>query len=324
MTTKKKPPTFPRTDAGNAEMFADLYGEKVRFDHKQTRWLIWNETRSRWIEDKQYKVRILAKRTARQRAKTALGIDSEDERRREILWAFQSEGRYRIDAALELAKSEAPISDGGEGWDADSWLFGVANGIVDLRTGKLREATQADRITKFSPVAFDPDAKCLRFEKFLEEVFEGDHDRSRYVQKAVGYSLTGNTREQCLFACFGKGSNGKTTLIEILLHIFGDYGVGLDFSTLETKNHVIGEGLNLPGARFAKSVETREGRQIDEARVKSWTGGDTISIRPLYRNSFSFSPSHKLWLSFNDKPIITDASYCDVAAYPLDSFSAKV
>lgn len=310
MSTKKKAQEFLCTDAGNAEMFAALYGEKVRFDHKQDRWLIWNETRSRWVEDKQGKVRILAKRAARHRARTALSIANVDERKWTSNWALQSEGRYRIDASLELAKSEAPISDDGEGWDADPWLFGVANGIVDLRTGNLRAATQRDRITKFSPVAFDPATQSTRFEQFLEEIFGADSDLKRYVQKAVGYSLTGSTREQCLFACYGEGSNGKSTFLEIILYVEGEYGVDLPFSVLEAKRYgsTPGEGVNLPGARFAKAVEIREGRQLDEARVKAWTGGDTVTLRPLYRNSFSFQPSHKLWLAFNHKPTIGDDS----------------
>jgi putative DNA primase/helicase len=299
-----------RTDSGNAELFAYLCREIVRFDHKQGRWLIWNTDRSRWIEDKQGKVRILAKQAARYRAKAALNIGDDEKRKEEIAWAFQSEGRYRINAALELAKSEAPISDDGEGWDSDPWVLGVANGIVDLRTGELRPATQQDRITKFSPVALDTKAKCPRFERYLEEIFGADADLKSYVQKAVGYSLTGSTREQCLFACYGEGSNGKTTFFEIILYVMGDYGLDLSFSVLEAKHYgnAPGEGVNLPGARFAKAVETREGKQLDEARIKAWTGGDTITVRPLYRNSFSFQPTHKLWLAFNHKPVISDDS----------------
>jgi putative DNA primase/helicase len=299
-----------RTDSGNAELFAYLCREKVRFDHKQHRWLIWNQTRSRWMEDKQRAVRIPMKQAARYRAEAALNIGDEEKRKDEIAWAFQSESRYRIDAALELAKSEAPISDDGEDWDSDPWLFGVANGIVDLRNGTLRPATQQDRITKFSPVAFDANAKCPRWVQFLEEVFGADDALKRYVQKVVGYSLTGSTREQCLFSCYGEGSNGKTTFLEIILYILGDYGLDLSFSVLEAKLHgsAPGEGVNLPGARFAKAVETREGKQLDEARVKAWTGGDTITVRPLYRNSFSFQPTHKLWLAFNHRPLIGDDS----------------
>jgi putative DNA primase/helicase len=310
MTPKKQNPYYPRTDAGNAELFAALYGEKVRFDHKQGRWLIWNDTRSRWVEDKQRKVRILTKKAARYRAKAALNIGDEEKRKQEFGWALQSEHRYRIDAALELAKSEAPISDDGERWDSNPWLFGVANGIADLRTGALRPATPQDRITKFSPVAFDANAKCPRWEQFLEDIFCADAVLKRYVQKAVGYSLTGCTSEQCLFACYGEGSNGKTTFLEITLYVQGDYGLDLSFNILEAKHYgsTPGEGVNLPGARFAKAVETREGKQLDEARIKAWTGGDTITVRPLYRNFFSFQPTHKLWLAFNHKPIIGDDS----------------
>jgi putative DNA primase/helicase len=310
MTEKNIHRVTPRSDAGNAEMFALRCGKSVLFDHKQRRWLIWSGEPSRWMEDRQGAVRILAKRTARDRAKTALDTANEDERKREVSWAFQSEGRYRIEAALELAKSETPITDDGEGWDADPWLLGVANGIVDLRSGNLRAATQQDRITKFSPVAFDAAATYPRFNRFLNEIFGNDLQLILYVQRAVGYSLTGSTQEQCLFASYGQGSNGKSTFLEIILYLAGDYGLDLPFSVLEAKRFgsTPGEGVNLPGARFAKVVEVREGRRLDEARVKSWTGSDTITVRPLYHNSFSFQPTHKLWLAFNHKPLIEDDS----------------
>jgi putative DNA primase/helicase len=305
MKKKRNPYFYPRSDSGSAELFADLYRDTVRFDHKQGRWLLWDE--GRWTEDKQEKARAKMKRAARHRHELVLNLGESDERTRQIKWALQSESRYAIDAALELAKSEPNISDDGERWDANLMLLGVANGVVDLAAGQFRVATQADLITKLSPVMFYANAVCPRFEQFLEEIFDGDQERMHYIQKAVGYTLTGSVEEHCLFACFGSGRNGKSTLLEVLLYIMGDYGVDLPFGTLETK-HQIGEGANLPGARFAKAVEIREGRRLDEARVKSWTGGDTISVRPLYRNAFSFSPTHKLWLAFNHKPIVADNS----------------
>jgi putative DNA primase/helicase len=313
MNKKKKFKYFSRTDTGNAELFACLYGGTVLFDHARRRWLIWDIKRRRWTDDRTNQVCEFAKKAAQDRYRRAGKLpngteDETTEQEREARWALGSQSLYRLAAALDLAKSVPSIADAGDRWDADPWLFGVANGIVDLRAGKLRTATPKDRITKFSPVAIDPMAKCPRFEQFLQEVFDNDPELIRYVQKTAGYTFTGSTAEQCLFACHGKGSNGKTTLLEILLFILGDYGVDLPFSALETKQYVIGEGVNLPGARFAKSVEAREGRQLDEARIKSWTGGDTISIRPLHRNTFSFQPTHKLWLSFNHRPIITDES----------------
>jgi putative DNA primase/helicase len=300
-----------RTDFGNAEYFAALHGKNVRFDHKRQRWLIWDALKGRWHEDTEKQVRQLAKAAARTKLRDAVSLSEENaDRKEQIKWAVGSESHYRVEKMLELGKSESPISDSGEGWDDDLWLFGVSNGIVDLRTGKLRTATQQDRITKFSPVVFDPAAKCPRFQQFLIEIFGGDSDLIRFVQKVVGYSLTGSTQEQCLFACYGEGSNGKSTFLEIILYVEGDYGVDLPFSALEAKHYggTPGEGVNLPGARFVKAVEIREDRRLDEARVKAWTGSDTISIRPLYHNSFSFQPTHKLWLAFNHKPRITDDS----------------
>ena len=306
MKKKRSLRFYPRSDSGNAELFAVLYRDTVRFDHKQGRWLLWDE--GRWTEDKQEKVRGMMKQAARRRHELVLNYSADNEERiRQIKWALESESRYAIDAALELAKSEPNVSDDGEKWDADPMLFGVGNGIVDLATGQFRAAAQEDFVTKFSPVAFDANAKCPRFEQFLEEIFDGDQQRIQYIQRVVGYTLTGSVEEHCLFACYGSGRNGKSTLLEVLFYIMGDYGVDLPFSTLETK-HQIGEGANLPGARFAKAVEIREGRRLDEARVKSWTGGDTISVRPLYRNTFSFSPTHKLWLAFNHKPVVADNS----------------
>jgi putative DNA primase/helicase len=308
MSKRKKPSDFLRTDAGNAEMFAASYCDNVRFDHRQQRWLIWDKTLRRWVEDRQDKVRVLMKNIFRHRMRLAVKAPETEERAKEIKWALQSESYYRIEKALELAKSEPPISDPGDGWDADPLLLGVANGILDLRTGKLRNATQQDRVTKFSPVVFDPGAECPHWLKFLEEIFGGDHELIRFMQKAVGYTLTGNVEEHCLFALYGTGRNGKTTFLETILYLMGEYGVDLPFSNLDTKHYPIGEGVNLPGARFAKSVETRKGRHLDEGRVKSWTGGDTISVRPLHRNAFSFQPTHKFWLAFNHKPEITDTS----------------
>jgi putative DNA primase/helicase len=311
--SKQKHKRFSRTDTGNAELFAYLYGGTVLFDHARRRWLIWNASRCRWTDDGTNQVCEFAKKAAQYRyvmaGKLPNGTEEErNEQKREAGWALGSQSLYRINAALELVKSVPTVADAGDEWDADPWLFGVANGIIDLRTGKLRTATQKDRITKFSPVAVDPSAKCPRFKQFLQEVFDGDSELIRFVQKAAGYTLTGSTQEQCLFACYGTGSNGKTTLLEILLFILGDYGVDLPFSALETKQYVIGEGAHLPGARFAKSVEAREGRRLDEARIKSWTGSDTISIRLMHRNTFSFQPTHKLWLSFNHRPVISDDS----------------
>jgi putative DNA primase/helicase len=143
-----------------------------------------------------------------------------------------SEAHYRIRAALELAMSQEPIPDEGEGWDADPWLFGAANGVVDLRTGKLRPELPEDRITKHSPVPYEPDAKCPRFLQFIDEVCCGNAELARFLRRAIGHGLTGLTIEQCFFCCNGVGANGKSTLLDVLYFIFGNYA-NLPFSALE-------------------------------------------------------------------------------------------
>ncbi len=148
---------------------------------------------------------------------------------------LESESRYRLDAALKLAQSVRSLADPGIDWDADPWLLGVANGVVDLRSGTLRRGSPSDRITIHTDIQFDSSALCPRWNQFLVEVFEDNQELIDFVQRAVGYSLTGDTSEQCLFLIFGGGSNGKSTFLEVLRRVAGGYGHNMPFSTLEIK-----------------------------------------------------------------------------------------
>ena len=308
MSKGRKTALPPRTDTGNAELISALYGEMLRYEHKQGRWLIWNKHRVRWVEDKASEVRKFAVLAARRRRALAARSADTDTSKKEIKWSFESEQKNRIDAALDIARSLPPISDPGDRWDANPWLFGVANGIVDLKTGKLCEELPNDRITKHSPVSFLHDAQCPRFERFLTEIFIGDTALVDYMQRMVGYCLTGSVGEQCVFCWYGAGANGKTTLCLALRYIFGDYAVNLPFSALEMKNRNSNDLVALVGARLVTAVETNEGVRLNEARIKALTGGDPITARRLYHESFTFEPTHKLVLAFNHKPVIADDS----------------
>lgn len=300
----------PRTDSGNAELIAALYGEILRFDHRQSRWLIWDKNRHRWSEDQSWTIRTYALKAARRRRELAARMTDTDKANKEFAWGFKSEDVYRIDAAIKIAQSLPPISDSGEGWDADPWLLGVANGIVDLQTGELRQETQQDRITKHSLVEYDPAAECPLFEQFLAEILGFNTDLHWFVWKAIGYSLTASIREQCLFLCHGTGANGKSTLLKILHHVIGrGYATDLPFSALELKNRSSNDLVSLAGARFATASEVNEGTRLNEARIKSLTGGDPITARRLFHEYFTFPPAFKLWLAVNHKPVIADDSY---------------
>src|SRR5262249_24742058 len=157
---------------------------------------------------------------------------------------------------------------------SDPWLFGVKNGIVDLRTGKLRPGRQADRITFHSEVQFDPHAKCDRWLQFLNDISRSEKELIEFVQRAVGYSLTGDLREQCAFLCYGRGSSGKSTFLEVLSRVFGDYAHNLPFSAFELKARAFipNDIAALVGRRFVTAIETNESVRLNESRLKALTG----------------------------------------------------
>jgi putative DNA primase/helicase len=148
-----------------------------------------------------------------------------EEREAAFKWAKGSESRYRIDSVLALADDMIGVRVDTSTWDSDPWLLGVPNGVVDLRTGTLRAGRREDLITKHAGAPFIRDAVCPRFELFLMEVFDRDTDLVSYLRKSIGYTLSGDVREDCWFGCYGPGGgNGKTTLFNTLLTVFGDYG----------------------------------------------------------------------------------------------------
>ena len=300
---------FPRTDSGNAELFAHLYGDRVRFDHRRQRWLVW--AGHHWQPDSDAEVRRLAKAAARQRFRAAADIDDLKEREAEAKWAIGSESRTRLDAVLSLAEAEHPIADAGDRWDADPWLLGVPNGVVDLLTGEVRAGRQDDRITMQAGVAFDPAAECPRWERFLAEIFDGDSGVIEFTKRSIGYSLTGDTSEEMVIFGHGIGANGKTTLLKVLRNLMHTYAYNMPFSTIEAgrKGSVPNDLAALAAKRLVTSSETNEGSRLNESRLKALTGRDPITARFLFAEYFEFVPVAKFWLAVNHKPQVDDDSY---------------
>ena len=309
LNPKDKNGPFPLTDAGNAELFAALYGHILRFDHARNRWLIWEE--HRWAPDSDGEVRRLAKKAARVRYRTALDIEDLDLRGKTASFAVRSESRQRLDACLALARSEHPIADSGMTWDPDPYLLGVANGVVDLRTGMIRSGHPDDRLTMQVPVQYDVKAECPRWQQFLHQVFQRDEELIGFVQRALGYSLTGSVREQVLFLCYGTGSNGKSVFLDMLRNVLGDYAMNIPFTVLELQQRpsLTNDLASMAGRRLVTSSETNESTRLNEARIKALTGGDPITARFLYSESFTYEPVAKFWLAVNHLPRVRDDSY---------------
>jgi putative DNA primase/helicase len=295
------------TDLGNAERFVRDHGEDVRYCYPWRKWLVWTGTR--WERDDTGKVHKLAKETVRAIYREASDAEDEDRRKALAKHATQSEAEPKIRAMLELAKSEAPISP--DTLDADPWLFNATNGTIYLRTGALREHRREDLITKLAPVEYAPSATAPTWEAFLERVLPGE-DLRTFVQRAAGYSATGDTSEQCMFINHGTGANGKSTFQEIISAALGDYAMRTPTEMLLAKRSdgVPNDVARLKGSRFVSASETEEGRRLAESRIKDLTGQDTITARFMRAEWFDFEPVHKLWLSTNHKPEIrgTDAA----------------
>jgi putative DNA primase/helicase len=296
------------TDAGNAEYFAARYGSDVRFDHRRARWLLWRG--HRWQPDADAEVRRLAKDAMRERFKDAALLDDPEARARAAKWSIASESRGRLDALAYLAQAERPIADDGLAWDTDPMLLGVANGVVDLRTGEFRAGRRGDQITMSTAVAFDREATCPRWQRFLVEVFVHP-ELVTYIQRAIGYSLTGDVSEQCLFLGYGAGANGKGTFTKTLMGMLGEYAYNMPFSTIElhARAAIPNDLAALVGRRFVVASETNDGSRLNEARVKALTGCDPITARFLHSEFFTFEPCAKFWLSVNHKPVVRDDSY---------------
>jgi putative DNA primase/helicase len=214
--------------------------------------------------------------------------------------------RNRINNAIELARSKMAVEF--HQLDSRSDLVGCLNGVIDLKTGTITDDASAV-VTKRLNATFDPSAKCERFLKFLGEIFPGDKDVIQFVQRVVGYSLSGSTEAQAMFFFVGKGANGKSTLLEVLGGLFGDYGGVTPIQTLMTSkygNERNDDLANLAGVRLARAAEGESGSKFATAKVKLMTGGDTISCRRLYENQFSYRPQFKLLAATNELPIIDE------------------
>lgn len=293
---------YHRTDYGNALRLIAQHGKDLRYSFQRGRWLVWNG--EQWAWDQAGQVTGKAKDAVRAVYSAAANAEDSGERRALALWASRSESEARLRAMISLARDEVPVLL--EDLDQDPWLLNVANGTLDLRTGELRPHRREDLITKLAPVKYDPSAKCSLWKKFLDRTFDGDEELIGFVQRAVGYALTGSTREQVLFMLYGTGANGKSTFLETLRAMLGDYAQHSDFSTFIARN-VNGprnDIARLNGARFVSAQEIQSGQRLDERLVKQLTGGDTVTARFLYGENFEFRPTFKLFLAANHKPVI--------------------
>jgi len=227
---------------------------------------------------------------------------------------------------LSLAESEPGIPIAPDQFDTDPWLLNCLNGTIDLKNGELRPHNRDDLITRMVPVEYDAKATCPLFLKFLDRIMGGNQSLISFLQKILGYSLTGSTREQCLFFLYGLGANGKSTLLNIVQSLWGDYATRTSSETFLAKKpgSIPNDVAALRGARLAIAVEVEQGRRLAEVLVKEMTGGDTISARFMRAEWFSFKPQFKILLAANHKPIIRGTDFAIWRRIRLIPFTVQI
>lgn len=294
-------------DTGNAERMFDYFGDILKYSYVDKRWLYYRD--GKWTYDNVGEIYRVAD--------AALEVM----KRESALWEEHEGGIFFDDFKKHLKKTRSnntkkamvkelehrvPILP--KNMDTDKMSVNCKNGIIDLRTGKLMPHDINKFMTKMLNVKLPekPGTPKLWL-NFLGDIFGGDRELIRYIQKAVGYSLSGSTTEQCVFFLYGTGRNGKSTFLEIVRYIMGDYATNIQPETImvrPSQGSANSDIARLKGARFVTSVEPNEGMRINEGLLKQLTGDDVVTARKLYGDEFEFKPEFKLWMATNHKPII--------------------
>lgn len=296
---------FPLTELGNAERLVHSYGEDLRFCHPWNKWLVWDG--KRWAIDATSEIDRKVCTAIRKMLAEAETINDEGERKALVKWELRSESSRSRREIIDHAKRLEGIPILPEDMDQHKWIFNANNGEIDLKTGELLPHRRENLITKLAKVDFDPDAECPLWNQVLYRIMGKSQSLIDFLQKAVGYALTGDTGEQCLFILWGSGANGKSTFLDTISALLGDdYAQNTPTQTLMARR---GEGIPndiaaLKGARFVTAIEAEEGQRFAESLLKSMTGGDKLTARFMRGEFFSFTPEFKLFLATNHKPQI--------------------
>jgi putative DNA primase/helicase len=290
-------------DAGNAVRFGASHAGEVIYV-PGLGWHVWGAIR--WCRDGVGKVMELAKQVARDIFTEAAVVSDDNLQKRVCQHATASLKASNLDAALKLARSLPELVVGVDQLDSHDMLLGVANGVIDLRAGKLLAAQRNQLITRHSSVVFDAKATCPQFLAFLDQVTGGGKTLKCYLQRVVGYALTGSTEEQCLFFLFGSGANGKSVFLNVVKEVLGnDLACQTPSETLMVKKS---GGTNdiarLQNVRAVIANEVEDGTLLAESLVKQMTGGERLSARFHYQEFFEYMPKFKLFIAGNHKPVI--------------------
>lgn len=302
----KNQKVYDLDDTGNALRFVDRFGSNIRYNVSNKYWVIWDG--KTWVEDIRQVVKSYADILINE-MKEDLISEQDSKTANEI---FKNIKRLSSSSGKEAMLKEAqhigdiPVTN--NDFDINKMLLNCENGVVDLASGKLLPHDRKYMISKNTHTNVDLNGKCDKWIDCLRAIFKGSEEMIYFIKKAVGYSLTGSTKEQCFFQCHGNGSNGKSVFFNTIYNVFGDYVLNCQVESIVAKNS-IGSGASsdiarMKGARFVRTNEPTEGMRFNEGLVKQLTGGDVVTARFLYGKDFEFRPEFKLWIACNYKLVV--------------------
>ena len=296
---------FPMTDSGNAERLAALYGTQICYRTDGKCWHIYEPEVGVWREADEDEIKSLARRTVRQfreeiNSTQYCSKDGES-------FALKSENSPKLNNLVREARTLPELWIPAKEFDDDALLLNVQNGKVDLRDGKLREHRPEDRFTRVCGAEYRKDNGAPQWENFLRTIFDEDEELIDYVQRAVGYALSGLASEQCMFVLKGDGANGKSTFLEVLREVLGSYAANTPVQTLlpgSRKGHDA-DLARLPNVRFLTVSELERDEELIESRVKRLTGQDRMAVREMYKGYFEYTPDFCLFMATNHWPKVS-------------------
>jgi len=301
-------------DTYNGQVFAELHRGQLRYVYPAGKWIHWDGMRWKWCSG--HEALEAAKVTAQEVLKRAADDFQRDpsnaEAKRKLTHAQQSFNVKRLEPMLVCAAAESDmhVAEMFE-LDANPMLLGCKNGVLDLRTGCLLWPQPEMLITKQVNTEYNDDAPCPNWERFLDQIMLSDDETIKYLQKAVGYTLTGVVHEELMHFAYGFGRNGKSVFANILRRLFNDYAIVAPAEMLMQRDR--GGGANndiarLVGARLLLANETRSGQAMDDLTLKTLVSTETIAARFLHKEFFEFKPTHHIWMRGNHKPMVRDES----------------
>lgn len=294
------------TDLTNATYFLKAYGDIIRFCITWNKFLFWNGTC--WEVDNRGRVEDQIPIFIHQMYRGIRFINDRKQQEDFERHLIKSESFRKLQAIAGILKMTKSIKVEDGELDSDNYLFNTEKLTLNLKTGKAKEPCCKDLITKKSRFIYDKNADCPVWKMFLMQIFNNDNQLIRFIQKAMGYALSGDVSEQCLFILWGTGANGKSTFLNVLQYLFGDYACTTNTDTFMKKTSEQSNDLaRLKGARLVTTSEIEQGKQMSESLIKSITGEDELTARFLYGEYFSFKPTFKIFMATNHKPKIRGA-----------------